>query len=212
MKKLIKKLAPLVEQNRKLQSQNNETFFQSHSSQQSPWITLVSCCDSRVQPHLFLAEPVNQIFTVEGIGNAVQSSAGSIDYGIHHLHTPILMILGHSDCGAVKACLAGYEKEGEDIKNALDPVAQSFAEGRARSLKDNIRKNIDHQVSVALEKYGTLVKEDRLLVVGAYYDFANDFGKGHGRLYFVNINGIKDQESITTQLTDALGPIEDLLL
>ncbi len=205
MKKLIKKLAPIIAGNRKAREAYGADFFAAHNSGQSPWLTLVTCCDSRVQPHLFLEEPINQAFTVEGIGNAVASSAGSIDYGIRHLHTPVLMIVGHSDCGAVKACLAGYEKEGADIQNALDPVGASLVGGRGKSLKDNIRKNIDHQVSVALEKYGDLVKDDKLLVVGAYYDFADDFGGGPGRLYFVNLNGIKDRELIAAQLEDALG-------
>lgn len=201
MKKNLKKLVPILEQNHCVREEKGEAFFLNHRDKQAPWLTLVCCCDSRIHAHLFLPEPVNEIFTVEVIGNAVKAAAGSIDYGVRILGTPLLMIAGHSDCGAVKTCLNGNDKATPEIENALQPVAEAFAEKHHRRLKDNIIRNINHQVSVALERYNPLVKEDKLLVVGAYYDFADDFGEGCGKLHIINLNGLKDREKVNAQLS-----------
>jgi hypothetical protein len=64
-----------------------------------------------------------------------------------------------------------------------------------------VQKNIDYQVSIALEKYKDLVDSDKLLVIWAYYDFANDFNLGHWRLIITNINWVKKEvKTILEQL------------
>lgn len=95
--------------NRQFVEQHGEAYFQAYNAKQTPFITLVSCSDSRVPLNAILPDTVNKIFSIQNIGNQILSSQGSIDYGIFHLKTPILMILGHSDCGAIKAYLNGFE-------------------------------------------------------------------------------------------------------
>ena len=65
---------------------------------------------------------VNEIIRdiIETIGNQMTSSQGSVDYGILHLHTPVLLNMGHTDCGAIKAFMKGYEKENDAVKCELD--------------------------------------------------------------------------------------------
>lgn len=70
-----------------------------------------------------------------------------------------------------------------------------------------IQRNVDFQVNVSLKKYDREVAKGDLAVVGAIYDFQNEFKRGFGRLIFVNINGEKDIEkmkklSITEHLND----------
>jgi carbonic anhydrase len=144
--------------------------------------------------------PINQVFTVQSIGNAVKNSEASVDYWIYHLHTPILLIMWHSDCGAIKACRADYENEKSNpIKEALNNINEAFKDWKWENLKDDIQKNINYQVSIALEKYKDLVDAEKLLILWVYYDFANDFDLWHWRIILMNINGNTNKIKDTLQ-------------
>jgi len=182
------------EHNNSFSAARDEEYFQSHKEKQTPIITLLTCSDSRIQSSVLLPDPVNMIFTVENIGNQVSTCEGSLDYGILHLETPLLLIAGHSDCGAIKAYIGGYSGETPGIKKELDGLKPVFSENDSKQvIFDRIISNIKYQVNQAVEKYHGKVEAGELAVAGAYYDFANDFGKGHGRLVFISING-QDQD------------------
>lgn len=176
-------------------------YFKSHMTKQEPFLTLVSCSDSRVPRNALLPDTVNKVFSIENIGNQILSSEGSIDYGIYHLRTPVLMILGHSDCGAIKAYMQGFDKETYNIKRDLDflkPMFSKFTDETdiEKNLALTIQENVDYQVNVASKKYRNYIKKGQLIVLGAYYDFKNEFGKGFGRIIIVNVNKIKEKEKI----------------
>ena len=176
-------------------------YFVSHMNGQNPIITMVTCSDSRVQPNVLLPDAINRIFTIENIGNQILTAEGSVDYGIYHLRTSVLLILGHSDCGAIKAVMAGYDKGPGPIKAELDRLRQAISPMDKKSdpekrLLDNIMKNIDHQVDEGVEKYNGLVRDEKLAVVGAFYDFRNELGEGYGRLVVINVNGETDRHGI----------------
>jgi len=177
---------------------HDKTYFQAHMTAQHPKVTLVSCCDSRCQAHVIEPDPIDKVFTVETIGNQMASAQGSVDYGILHLHTPILLVLGHTDCGAIKAFMKGYDTENEAIKRELDFLKSPLktqVDPKAdfsRELLKNIQKNVDYQVQIAIERYQTQISDGTLMVVGAIYDFTNALGNGYGRVNITNINGIKD--------------------
>jgi carbonic anhydrase len=174
-----------------------ESYFTSHEQKQTPYITLVSCSDSRVPSTAIMPDTVNRVFTIENIGNQILSTEGSVDYGIFHLKTPVLMIMGHSDCGAIKAYMHGFSEESYNIKRELDffrPIINAH-EGEHdfhQVLSFNIERNIDYQVSIAYKKYKDLIIQNKLVIIGAYYDFLNDFNKGKGRIIFVNVNKKKE--------------------
>lgn len=169
-------------------------YFRSHRERQTPLITLLTCSDSRVQSSAILPDPVNNIFTVENIGNQIATSEGSLDYGILHLKTPVLLIAGHSDCGAIKAYSAGYSSEPASIQMELDQLYPVFSGGEedARILSRTIQ-NIRYQTEMAMEKYSKQVEAGELLIAGAYYDFTDDFKRGYGKLVFLSLNG-EDQK------------------
>lgn len=162
-------------------------YFEDHAGAQSPLITLLTCSDSRVQPTTILPDPVNKIFTIQNIGNQVSNSEGSLDYGILHLKTPVLLILGHADCGAIKAHAAGFDNEPRTIQRELNNLHPAFVnETEDMGIIDRIRKNINYQVQVAQAKYSEQVKKGELAIVGAFYDFANSLGEGYGKLHLLN--------------------------
>jgi carbonic anhydrase len=193
-------LRDIIENNNAFAAGHDESFFRPHMSAQHPHITMVMCCDSRVQVQAVEPEPIDKVFTIETIGNQMASAQGSVDYGILHLHTPVLLLMGHTDCGAIKAFMKGYEKENDAIKGELDNLKAGLKPSAGGSfdeeLMKNIRKNVDHQVALAMKRYKSLLDEGKLTVVGAVYDFVNALGKGFGRLVITSINGVSDPEKI----------------
>jgi carbonic anhydrase len=190
-------IAQILKNNENFVAGHDENYFKLHSTSQQPKITLVSCCDSRVQPGIIEPDPINKVFTVETIGNQMTSAQGSVDYGVLHLHTPVLLIMGHTDCGAVKAFMKGYEKENDAIKKELDNMKPSLKAPAADAdfnseLIGNITKNLDYQISVAVDRYSKLIEDGTLSVIGSIYDFQNAFDKGYGRLLIRSINGKTD--------------------
>lgn len=163
-------------------------FFKSYQESQHPIITMITCADSRVQTDSIIDDPINRIFTIRNIGNQIYSNEGSVDYGILHLETPILLILGHTDCGAIKAFMNGYKKEPLSIKSELNHLIPAISLKENKLLK-NIIKNVNYQVDVAIDKYAAIIGNHKLMVVGAIYDFKNEIGEGFGKFKVINING-----------------------
>jgi len=183
-------------------SSRDERYFGAHMKAQHPKITLVCCCDARVHATVIAPDPIDRVFTIETIGNQMASAQGSVDYGVLHLHTPLLLILGHTDCGAVKAFMKGYEQENEAIRRELDHLKETIPTPGTGSFEEalvaNVKQNVLRQVDKALERYRALVEEGRLTVMGAVYDFTGEFGKGLGKVSILSVNGKTDPAELAT--------------
>jgi carbonic anhydrase len=72
---------------------------------QAPWATILTCSDSRVTPELiFGGVTLGELFVVRNAGNVVETNGlGTIEYGAEHLHSPLIVVMGHKKCGAVAA-------------------------------------------------------------------------------------------------------------
>jgi SulP family sulfate permease len=172
-------------------------YFESFSLEQKPYITLVTCSDSRVPLNSLMPDTSNKVFSIQNIGNQILSTEGSVDYGIYHLKTPLLFFLGHSDCGAIKAYLKGYDKETSNIKHELDFLQPNIKEIGSIENFDKlhnliIEKNLDYQVNIAFKKYKDLIQSGVLTIMAGFYDFRGEFGKGMGDIVIVNVNRHKD--------------------
>src|SRR5688572_25268583 len=76
--------------------------FTPFAEGEKPRATVLACADSRVQPGAWDSSPENDDYTVRNLGNQLETSLGSVEYGVEHLHTPVLLIIGHTGCEAVK--------------------------------------------------------------------------------------------------------------
>lgn len=75
---------------------------------QSPYAVVVSCSDSRVLPESIFFAGIGDLFVIRVAGNITDDIAlGSIEYALSHLHTPLVVVLGHTCCGAVNAAVKG---------------------------------------------------------------------------------------------------------
>lgn len=186
----------IIDNNGAFVATRGEAYFKPHMAAQHPTVTLVSCCDSRVQPIAIEPDPIDKVFSIETIGNQMASAQGSVDYGVLHLHTPVLLIMGHTDCGAVKAFMKGYEKENDAIKAELDNLRATITKPGTGSFEEalmaNVSQNVLNQVTNAVKRYQSLVDEGKLTVLGAVYDFVNTLGKGFGRVVLISVNGVTE--------------------
>lgn len=99
---------------------------------QKPFALIVCCSDSRVPPEIIFDQGLGEIFVVRTAGNVLDKiGMGSVEYGAEHLHIPLIVVLGHGNCGAVKATVDGGEAEGcicaiiDKIKVSLDKLPET---------------------------------------------------------------------------------------
>jgi carbonic anhydrase len=148
---------------------------------QHPHATILSCADSRVAPEIILDQGLGDLFDVRVAGNiAGDAELASIEYAAAHLHTPLLVVMGHQKCGAVTAAAEGGEQEGHiPSLLALIQPALDRAKGQPGDLIDNaVRINVENvvrQVRGSTPVLAPLVERGALMVVGAVYSL--DTGK-----------------------------------
>lgn len=173
--------------------------FQPFVDVQKPRATVVTCADSRVQPQAWDATPENDDFTIRNLGNQVSNAHGSVEYGVAHLKTPVLMIIGHTGCGAIKAAMEQPADLAAPIREELKHLKfdkRKAGETEKQALTNAVVTNVNNQVAFSTAQFGKLIQQGQLTVVGGVYDFRNDMGKGFGRLNIVNVNGNSNPERL----------------
>jgi len=105
-------------------------------------------------------------FMVRDIGNQMSTAEGSVEYGVHHLHTPILIFVGHSRCGAINAAASDYSKESAPIKRELDTIKLT----KGSPISTAVKTNVNNQVAAAMSKFADEVKQGHLNIIGSVYD------------------------------------------
>lgn len=176
-----------------------EKFFKELSKGQHPRATVVTCSDSRVHTNMLDKTPEGDLFMIRNIGNQIATAKGSVEYGINHLASSMLLVIGHSKCGAIGAASGDYSKLEPAIQKELDTI--KIDKGIASI--DGVKANVNNQITAAMEEFGDKVKEGHLLVVGAVYDFADDMKQGAGKLNIINVNGETDPAKVKTALSGA---------
>jgi carbonic anhydrase len=148
---------------------------------QAPFAIILGCSDSRVSPEIIFDEGIGELFVVRVAGNTAMDPIllGSIEYSVEALGSVLLMVLGHENCGAVKAALSEVQKGTKypgDIGNLLGPVvpaAQSVGTLPAASQLDAaIKQNVLNMVQLLNSSPAILqpaVAAGTLKIVGAEY-------------------------------------------
>jgi carbonic anhydrase len=148
---------------------------------QQPFAMILSCADSRVPPELIFDETLGALFVVRVAGNYAETGGiGSFEYAFEHFHSPLLLVLGHSGCGAVHATVDAMKNPGStapgDIRaiiEAIMPAAQKaaradgdvYAAAIAENARDNARK-----LAATAPILSTAVTGNKLRVASAVYD------------------------------------------
>jgi len=196
-----KMFAEVISQNDYYVNRQGSTFFERFKDSQHPRATVIGCSDSRFQSDALDATAENDLFVIRNIGNQFSSNMGSVEYGIRHLNTPLLLIVGHSRCGAIKAALSDYSAEGPHIIQELDSLSLSVRKTSLSGTEESkwlaaVVGNVHQQAFYAQKEFKQDVESGKLTIVGVIYDLANDFNNGYGRLKIVNINGETNPEKL----------------
>jgi carbonic anhydrase len=180
--------------------EHGDKFFAQFADRQTPRATVVTCADSRVHTPAWDVTPENDDFMIRNIGNQIESAEGSIEYGVEHLRTPLLLIIGHTGCGAVKAAMGDTGKLSGPIQAELQhlhvpkPAAGKSPEA---AWAEAVIVNVNNQVDTALKRFAKDIQAGQLTVVGAVFDFRNDLMQGAGKLSIVNVNGNNEAERMS---------------
>ena len=136
------------------------------SSGQKPFAVVLTCSDSRAAPEIFFDQKLGDIFTIRNAGNVADTTAlGSLEYAVEHLKAPLVVVIGHSKCGAVTAAHEGGELP-PNIGHIVGYIKPAVAKG------GDVDEAIHANVEIMVEN----IKEDKIVehlgvtVVGAYYD------------------------------------------
>jgi carbonic anhydrase len=142
---------------------------------QRPFAAILSCSDSRVPPEIVFDQGLGDLFVVRTAGHTLDSAVlGSLEYAAVHLEVPLVVVLGHTGCGAVAAAVEGGEHHGHlgHLVEAIRPAVEKAGKEPGNLLDRAVRENV---IRVVGELQGSrpilapLVQDEALLIVGAVY-------------------------------------------
>lgn len=153
------------------------------------YATVITCSDSRVPVEILFDAGVMDLFVIRVAGNVVDvDEAGSIEYGLAHVNTPVLVVLGHTQCGAVTAVTDAVQGHGHALERNIPPLVDNIEPAVKRAMsahpelkgKEIIPFGIEENVWQGIEdlfmnspKTRELVAAGTVKVVGAIYDVGN---------------------------------------
>ena len=135
------------------------------SEGQHPFAVVLCCSDSRVSPEILFDQQLGDLFVIRNAGNVVDEDVlGSIEYAVEHLESPLVVILGHSSCGAVTAACQGAELPGHivDIAMRIKPSISTDC-----CVNDNARRHAERMAQLVREN--PIVEHLKVTVVAAFY-------------------------------------------
>jgi len=152
-------------------------------SGQKPFVTILSCADSRVPVERVFDRGVGELFVIRVAGNiAGDSETGTIEYGVGHLKTPLLVVKGHTKCGAVAAAASGAELHGKigGLVASINPSVERARRNNpgadekslaAAAVKENVWQTIFDLLKHS-DELREAVAQKKLKVVGAVCDIS----------------------------------------
>lgn len=152
------------------------------ANSQQPEVVIISCSDSRVTPEIVFDQGLGDVFTIRTAGNVMDSyEEGSIEYAVDHLNAKLIVVMGHTHCGAIHAML---ETHGEEhAPGHIDAIVEALKHG----VKENTNPALSHD---SIEYYTMLTNvengvnqlkslepilkekyaENNINIIGAVYD------------------------------------------
>ena len=143
---------------------------------QHPYAIVITCSDSRVPAELIFDASIGDIFVIRTAGNVVSDfEIGSVEYGAEHLGSSLVLILGHTNCGAVTAATEGQEAGGK-IQAIVDEIGPSVQKAKDAGAEDVLSEAIELNVINSINKICSsdiikeLMEEGKVKVIGGVYD------------------------------------------
>jgi carbonic anhydrase len=148
---------------------------QHTEEKQGPFAAVLSCADSRVPVELVFDQSIGHIFVTRVAGNFITPEIiGSLEYGAAVLGTKVILVMGHSNCGAVKATIQAKEVPGQI--SSIFPHIQPAVDQARSNLEAATKDNAKIQAALLRESstvISGLVKSGSVKVVAGYYDLGS---------------------------------------
>ena len=142
---------------------------------QNPMAAIIACADSRVPPEIVFDQGLGDLFVIRVAGNiAARAVVGSVEYAAEHLGVPLVVVLGHSRCGAVTAAVQGDDAPGHlggliaAIRPAVERVGKISGDRVENAARANVALVVEH-LRAAEPVLKRLVDEEQVRIIGAYY-------------------------------------------
>lgn len=152
---------------------------------QQPFAVILGCADSRVSPEIIFDQTLGDLFTIRVAGNIVGSlERESIQFATDVLGVKLVVVLGHTGCGAVQATIDSHKAPSENFKSLTSKIRPHIAHilnsaaNHASIADDAVEANVRATVK-ELEAAPFLANNDKVVVVGAVYDLES----GNVRFY-----------------------------
>lgn len=178
-------LARLIEGNRRFVEERPQATVHSAlrvelASGQNPFAVILGCSDSRVPIETIFDQQPGNLFVARIAGNVVSDDGlGSIEYAVDILNAQLVVVLGHSACGAVQAAMQAIEfgtkfkGHVQGLVDAVEPAVRAARERHGDWLRDAVAENVRHSTALLLER-SAIVREAAergdIRVVGGVYD------------------------------------------
>ena len=143
---------------------------------QKPIAAILTCADSRVSPEIIFDQGLGDLFVLRVAGNVINDLfVGSLEYAVEHLNVSLLMVLGHSECGAVDATVKGGQPPGhinslvQAIKPALDRLKKQSPDWVNIVAKENVKIGVE-RLRISEPILTARYEEGNIDIVGAFYN------------------------------------------
>lgn len=140
---------------------------------QTPHTLVLSCMDSRVPPEILFDQGIGSIFVCRVAGNIEDKNViGSIEYGVEHAGAKLILVLGHSHCGAVTGAVKDLKLG--NLTQLLDQIKPAIGDKNSPNVvdetaKNNIKQTIKDIISGS-EIVREMIEEKKVALQGAFYD------------------------------------------
>jgi carbonic anhydrase len=150
---------------------------------QSPYAIVLSCADSRVPPEIVFNAGLGELFVVRTAGQVTDRAVlASMEYAAEHLHTALLVVMGHESCGAIRAASeapAGSATSGPNLDYLLKAIQPAFDRMTTPADQEHVREaalaNVEQVVNDILGQSAVirrLQENGELMLLGAYYELS----------------------------------------
>lgn len=142
------------------------------SSKQNPFAVIVSCSDSRVVPEIIFDQGLGDLFVIRVAGNVIGPiELASIEFAATQLGAPLIMVMGHENCGAVNAVVQHQAQDIKPIAEKVEYAIKNFSKPNGNALETAIKANVRGAVAQLRNSpdIAKIAKDHSLGIVGGYY-------------------------------------------
>jgi len=148
---------------------------------QKPFATILGCSDSRVPPELLFDQGFGDLFVIRVAGNVIDEDvSGSAEYGVDHLATQVVIVMGHDGCGAVTAAMQADEelaKEANEIRALVGKIKPAITSvNRNQKFSIRLKQSVEANVRLSVKQLRAVpdlaraARDKRTVIIGCVYD------------------------------------------